>query len=397
MLTFSSYLLTSVAAVLAIPTAVFFLEIVLAKLLARRSTMGGPFPHQRPRIAALIPAHNEASGLGLTLQDVKAQLGVGDRLLVVADNCTDETAAVATSLGAESVVRTDPTKIGKGYALDWGLKYLAADAPDIVVVIDADCRLNPGALDQLAAVCEQTKRPVQSLYLMKAPADSSINYQVAEFAWRVKNLVRPTGLLALNLPCQLMGSGMAFPWHIIRSANLATGHIVEDLKLGLELAAAGHPPIFCPTAVVTSTFPTSAKAATLQRQRWEYGHIGLILARAPRLLGQSVKRLDPNLLALTVDVSVPPLSLLGATLTAMTLVTGFLILIGMSPTAFSISLISLLATVTATAVAWGMVGRDLLPPRAFALIASYFVAKLWMFGAAVFGNRVSRWIRTDRN
>jgi hypothetical protein len=90
------------------------------------------------------------------------------------------------------------------------------------------------------------RRPVQSLYLMTAPCESAINHQVAEFAWRLKNQVRPLGLRALGLPCQLMGTGMAFPWDIIRSAELASGFIVEDLKLGLDLADAGHPPVFCP-------------------------------------------------------------------------------------------------------------------------------------------------------
>ena len=53
---------------------------------------------------------------------------------------------------------------------------------------------------------------MQILDLMTAPEDSPINYRVAEFAWRVNNWVRPLGLAALGLPCQLMGTGMAFPW-----------------------------------------------------------------------------------------------------------------------------------------------------------------------------------------
>jgi hypothetical protein len=72
-------------------------------------------------------------------------------------------------------------------------------------------------------------RPVQALYLMMAPADSQINYKVAEFAWRVKNWLRPLGLRALGLPCQLMGTGMAFPWEVIRRADLASASLVEDL------------------------------------------------------------------------------------------------------------------------------------------------------------------------
>jgi cellulose synthase/poly-beta-1,6-N-acetylglucosamine synthase-like glycosyltransferase len=392
-MTFLSWLFAGVAALLALPTAVFFLEIVAASMLPKRRIVAGG---QRPRIAVLIPAHNEATGLRPTLEDVKAQLRDSDRLLVIADNCTDETASVAASSGAETTARTDQAKIGKGYALDWGLNYLAADAPDIIIIVDADCRLNPGAIDQLATVCAELQRPVQSLYLMTASAGSPVNHQVAEFAWRVKNLVRPMGLAALGLPCQLMGSGMAFPWDVIRLANLSTGHIVEDLKLGLELAVAGHAPIFCPSAVVTSIFPNSAEGTNTQRQRWEHGHIGLILTKGPVLLYHAIKRMDANLLALALDLQVPPLSLLGAMLVLTTVGAGLLTVVGLSSIAFVISALSLFSASAATAIAWRTHGRDLLPPRSFGMIASYFLTKLRQYGAAALGRRVSRWIRADR-
>ena len=126
-------------------------------------------------------------------------------------------------------------------------------------------------------------------------------------AGRVKNWVRPLGLMALKLPCQLMGTGMAFPWDVVRSADLASGRIVEDLKLGLDLALSGSPPLFCPSAVVTSEFSVSVKGADAQRERWEYGHINLILTLAPRLLYLAILRGNLGLLALTLDMAVPPL------------------------------------------------------------------------------------------
>jgi len=134
--------------------------------------------------------------------------------------------------------------------------------------------------------------------------------RIAEFAFTVKNQVRPLGLRRLGLPCQLMGTGMAFPWGCISSATLATGHIVEDLKLGIDLARAGRPPLFCPDALVTSNFSASREGASSQRTRWEHGHIGLILSDAPRLFLESAVKLDFNLLALAFDLSVPPLALL---------------------------------------------------------------------------------------
>ena len=261
---FVTCLLAILAGLVAIPTTVLCVEIVAA--LLRPLVPVRPVLERRGRIAVLVPARNESATIAPTLEDIKAQLRPGDRLLVVADNCTDDTAAVARASAAEIVERRDPERIGKGYALDFGLRHLDRDPPDIVVMIDADCRLAEEAIDRLAAACANTARPVQALYLMTVPYGSKINQQVAAFAWRVKNWVRPLGLAALGLPCQLMGTGMAFPWHVIRATALASGAIVEDLKLGLDLAAARHPPLFCPSARVTSQFAVSARGTEVPAQ-----------------------------------------------------------------------------------------------------------------------------------
>ena len=91
--------------------------------------------------------------------------------------------------------------------------------------------------------------------MMTSPKKSLVNHQVAEFAARVTLSLRQRGLSALGLPCQLMGTGMAFPWEVVHTADFTSGSIVEDLKLGLELSLAGQSPIFCPSACVTSEFP----------------------------------------------------------------------------------------------------------------------------------------------
>jgi cellulose synthase/poly-beta-1,6-N-acetylglucosamine synthase-like glycosyltransferase len=396
MLTLATYLLSGVATLLAIPTVVFFLEVLAGCFLPKRDRFQDN--HRTKRTAVLIPAHNESSGLQPTLDDVSRQLRNSDRLVVVADNCTDDTAAVAASCGAEISVRNDLTRIGKGYALDWGLSFLATDPPEIVVVVDADCRLGDGVIDRLATVSARLQRPVQALYLMTASEGSTISHQVAEFAWRLKNLVRPLGLSALSLPCQLMGTGMAFPWATIRSADLSNGFIVEDLKLGLELAAAGSPPVFCPSAIVTSTFPNSSDGAKRQRQRWEQGQISLILTSAPALVLSAIKRRDSATLALALDLIVPPLSLFGTIWMAITICALAAALLGGSRFALLVSAACMALVFSAIVLAWLKFGRDLLPLRSFGSIGSYYMAKLRTYGAALSKRgRISGWTRADRN
>ena len=379
----------------AIPAIVVALEIVFGVFQSKiRMSPGDDTPHGR--IAVLVPAHNESSAVAPTLEDIKRQLRPDDRLLVVADNCTDDTANVARMSGAEVVERNEPERIGKGYALDCALRYLNSDPPDVVVMIDADCRIAGDTIGRLASLCAATGRPTQALYLMTAPEGSQLNHGIAEFAWRVKNWVRPLGLRSLGLPCQLFGAGMAFPWHAIRGVDLASGWIVEDLKLGLDLAAAGHPPLFCPSACVTSHFASSARGADIQRKRWEHGHIMTILKKAPRLLYVALTRRNLSLLVLTLDLAVPPLSLLVILLTVMSAVTGVVALLGRGSSALVVSATCVVGLATAIFLGWKKYGRDILPPRSALSLPRYVVSKLELYGQILFGRATTRWIRTNR-
>ena len=388
-----SFALTASALLLAVPVAVFFVEIVASVL--RRREHGTCLAPERPNVAVLVPAHNESSGLLPTLADIRAQLRDGDRVLVVADNCTDDTVAVAVAAGAEVVERRDLARIGKAFALDFGLQHLAARAPDVVVIVDADCRVAEGTLDRLAAACAANGRPCQALDLMCAPASATVNLRVAEFAWRVKNWVRPLGLNALGLPCQLMGTGMAFPWPTIRAVSLASGEIVEDLKLGLDLASRGLAPEFCPAARVSSEFASSSQGAESQRHRWEGGHIKMIIHTAPRLLLQSLSRRDWKLLALTLDLAVPPLALLGILVLAMFAIAVAFVMMGAPSTALVVSTGTLAAFMLAVSIAWWTHGRDVLRPRAIWAVVTYVLRKFPLY-RRILAARDTKWVRTDR-
>jgi cellulose synthase/poly-beta-1,6-N-acetylglucosamine synthase-like glycosyltransferase len=396
MVAFISIVLTIIAVLIAIPVVVFCVEVIASLTTISRNPKGSHATDQQRhhnRIAVLIPAHDESKGLLPTLADVKPQILFGDRLLVVADNCTDDTADVARIHGAEVIERNDRSRRGKGYALDFGLWHLSLDPPEIVIMIDADCRVASGAIDEITKVCAQTRRPVQALYLMSPPADAQINYQVADFAWRVKNSLRPAGLRALGLPCQLMGTGMAFPWDVIRAADLATGSIVEDLRLGLELARSGHPPIFCPSAMVTSQFASSARAARSQRKRWEHGHLHTIATTVPKLLSRAIVDRDVNLLALTLDLSVPPLSLLAGLVGGIFAVTVLFGILVHSSVSVSITSATLIGFLIAVGLAWQSCARDILPIRSVLLIAPYVVGKFGLYRRFSKGE----WVRTDRS
>lgn len=376
-------------------TLILSIEVFAACISPRPQNQATPtdFPG---KIAVLVPAHNEQIGIAETLRDIKRHLGPAHRLIVVADNCTDDTAAIAMALGAEVTQRFDPTRRGKGYALDWGLAFLASEPPDIVIIIDADCHIADNALFSLAREAARLNRPVQARYVMAASEQSTIGQQVGEFAWLVKNHTRPLGLKLMNLPCQLMGTGMAFPWKLISSANLANGHIVEDLKLGLDLAKLGSAPSFLPEAVVSSTFPSSAEGMRAQRQRWEHGHIYLIGNVAIPLLCRGIVRRDVNLTVLSLDLLVPPLSLLGFVILALLVASGVGAVCGLPLHAFILSVACLFLFATSMILAWLRFGYAVLPARSLLKIPPYIWAKLPIYAKLALGRGVSNWVRSDR-
>lgn len=389
-----SLFLSALATALAIPVTILVIEVGAACIFGPRQNVERTV--QRPRISILVPAHDESGGLLPTLEDLKAQLQCGDRLLVIADNCTDNTADIAKAAGADVLVRNNPTQVGKGYALDWGVQRLVGDPPAIVIVIDADCRVAPNAVDELAAACVATGRPVQALYLVTSPEQSPINYQLAEFAFLIKNKVRPLGLAALNLPCQLMGTGMAFPWEVIRSATLASGSIVEDLKLGLELAEAGCPPQFCPAAKVTSHFPWSLEGAHSQTKRWQSGQLSMIRMAAVRLLLSAILYGNMGLLTLTLDMLVPPLSLLVVFLVGMFCISLVALIFDATATALIISVGNILALALAVILSWIGFGRSVISAGAVLSIGRYIATKLALYGHLISRGSAMQWTRTDR-
>lgn len=389
----ASALLIVINIVLLVPVLTCTIEIVAGLLPRRRSAQSA----SRPDLAILVPAHQEETGIAATLADLHPQLAEKDRLVVIADNCTDATADLARQAGAEVIERQDSARRGKGYALDYGIRHLEAAPPKIVIIVDADCTLEPGSLDVLARQAMENGRPAQGLYLMHAPHNDDLKLAVAAFAFRVKNHLRPLGLARMNLPCQLTGTGMAFPWAIIRDADLAHSSLVEDMKLGVELALAGTPPLFVPEARINSSFPFSSTGAATQRQRWEEGHLGMI-RQALRLVPAAIKTRRLDALALILDVFVPPLTmLLLLVVTALVLTLGLTMLLSLPPFATALALANALLLGASLILAWLTHGRRVLPARAILGIIPYIGGKLGLYSALARGKGSKGWIRTDRH
>ncbi len=344
----------------------------------------------------LMPAHNEADIIEKTLTQLAPEVNSPSQITVVADNCQDDTAAIARSTGVTVLERQDATRRGKGYALDYGLKVLAETQPDVVVIVDADCRVSPGTIRHIAQATHDSGQPTQAVYRMEQPPDPSLRDRLSAFAFIVKNRVRAGGLSRLGAPILRGGTGMAFPWKALQSVELASGHIVEDMKLGIDLAIAGYIPTLSLESEVVGILPDDEAAATSQRTRWEHGHLQVLTTYVPKLLGQAVHQKRLDLFTLAVDLAIPPLALWSLLGIALTAITGIAALLSIDSLPFQIQLIADIVLMSAILLAWSVWGREELSFSQLLAVPSYILWKIPLYLKAVVDPQKS-WIRTKRN
>lgn len=385
------------AIVLMIPIATVLLECLSASFFTSSNKDQTLIANShRPRVAVLVPAHNEATGIEKVLLNLLPQILEQDKLIVIADNCTDNTAEIARNCGAIVIERNDSQLRGKGYALDYGLKYMESEPPEAVVMIDADCLVEENLIDKIARLAIASGKPIQALYLLEQPASEKITSSVSTLAFTVKNLVRPMGLKKLGFPALLTGTGMAFSWSVIQEVSLASDNIVEDMQLSLDLAIAGHSTIFYPDVKLVGVLPEQESATKSQRTRWEHGHLKTLLTQVPRLIKAAVSQKRLDLLALSLDLSVPPLSLLVIfwfTATAFGILN---ILLGSSwlltTTIFAVEGLAIFGLIFLVSTKFG--SKDILVKLLIAM-PMYILWKIPIYMAFLLKPQ-NKWIRTER-
>ena len=373
------------------PALVFFLETAAFFLPTRKRPVAAS---ASLRIAVVVPAHNEGAHVAPTIQDALSGLSGKGRLIVVADNCTDDTAVISERLGAEVIVRHDAERRGKGYALQFAIDHLRSAPPDCVVFFDADCRIKSGTIERLAHAAAAHGRPAQALNIMEAPHDAPPRLSVAAFAWLIINKIRMTGLDRLADVTRFTGTGMAAPWRVVSAMNFATGVVNEDLLLSFKVSEAGAAPFFVPDALVTSHFPSTDQASVTQRARWEHGSLDLLARRAAPALARGLLTADARLVMLALDAMIPPLLIFAGMLAGAVFLTAVLWpLVGAGPLLAALVAAALFAV--SVIAGWLSCGRRVLPVSQLGAIIPFMLEKFRIYGTR--GRASSKtWTRTKR-
>ena len=265
---------------------------------------------RRTRFDVVVPAHDEAPVIARCLRSL-SQLNWprhGFRVIVVADNCEDGTAAIAHEQGARVLERLDHSRRGKGYALrlafDTSLRESWADA---VVVVDADSEASRNLLEAFAARLESGAHAVQAHYGV-LNAWASWRTRLMTIAQAAFHRVRSRARERLQLSCGIRGNGWCVSRELLQRVPYQAFSLAEDVEYGIELGLAGYRVHYADEASVRGEMVSSARAARRQRQRWEGGRFALLRSRTLPLLYVAVRRRSRVCLDLAFDLLVPPLS-----------------------------------------------------------------------------------------
>jgi hypothetical protein len=370
---------------------------LLTLLAAARPRPSQPLPGAELRVAVLVPAHDEGAGVRATVASLlaldwpRAALD----LVVIADNCDDDTAAHAAAAGARVLERRDPQRPGKGRALAWALARLGADddtAPDAVVVVDADCTVTPNLLRAFGARWREGARAVQSRYLV-ANADASPLTAARAAAFALAADVRSLGKDRLGLSCGLLGTGMGFTWDLLREHPWDAYGLAEDVEHHLALVLAGERVRFADEAAVLSDMPTTSHGAAGQQSRWEAGKAALVRRWTPRLVGAGLRARDPVRVHAGLELLVPPQSLLAGATGA---IGGAALALGRPGPR---RLAGAMAAAQVVFVAGGMrrAGAPRAAWRGLALAPALVVRKAILYARIAAGRGPREWVRTERN
>ncbi len=297
-----------VSLVAAVPVLAASTYLAVLTLLSRRLTP--PAPDTRTRFDIVVPAHNESAGIALTVASLKAIDYPHDRyrILVIADNCTDDTAELASAAGARVIPRQSATERGKGYALALGYSTsLSEGFADAVVIVDADTQVSPNLLSAFSARFAVGADAVQAEYGVRNGA-ASWRTRLMVIALTLFHTVRSLARERLRVSCGLRGNGMGFSASLLRRVPPRAFSIVEDVEYGVALALAGIRVEYVFEAVVDGEMPTSAVASETQRERWEGGRWALARSHVLSLLVSAGGANRWIAYDVAADLLVPPLT-----------------------------------------------------------------------------------------
>lgn len=386
--------ISAMLALLAVPATLWCAYLLVLTLLSFR--LPAPKPRERQlRFDVVVPAHDEESGIERTVRSLLRMDWPAERfrVFVVADNCTDATAAVARSAGATVLERTDATRRGKGFALRFAFDQLLQDGrADAIAVVDADAEVSANFLEAFAARIERGERALQARNMILNPW-ASWRTQLLTIAVAAFHIVRSRARERLGLSCGVRGNGWCVTSGLLREHPYQYYSLAEDLEYGIALGLAQCRVAYVDEACSNAEMVSSERIARTQRQRWEQGRLEIVRTHAMPLLIAAARARSAICLDLAFDLLLLPLSYVAisiAVLIAASAAAGWLAPELRGWIWWSVGCAGVL--VLHVLRGWQVSGLGLRGLAALARVPGYI---LWKF-LVLFERKTTEWIRTER-
>jgi len=280
-----------------------------ASFLPERKRARGGAP--RTRFAIIVPAHDESKVIERTMKSLGEIDYPGElhEIVVIADNCTDDTARIARACGATVFEREDDANRGKGFALDWVFKKLEKNPFEAAVIVDADTIVAPDFLTHCDVRVQAGEQAIQGYYDVIDPEGSPMS-SLSYLGFVLNRNLRYTGRTRLGGSSNLLGNGMCFTRAITDKYGWPASSVVEDLEFEIILNLDGIPVSFAPEARIFAEMPETFEQSTTQRSRWDLGKFQIRNKYVPRLLMRAISRFSVNCFDRAIELCIPPYSIL---------------------------------------------------------------------------------------
>lgn len=244
---------------------------------------------ERP-LRVVVPAHDEQNVIADLVSDLRSQNypPASYQVWVLADRCADDTAKVAADAGA-SVTERHSGPDGKGELLKWYLSDSPLADDEVLVVLDADNRVEPDFLSLLSGAVTDGDQVVQASVLPSNLDASPIAAAAGLGDWMAREMIYKRAA-ARGWPVELGGTGFCISAAALSAAGGWSGSFTEDLDLTVRLLLAGYAVRYLPQAQVWDEKPTGLRAAVGQRGRWAQGRTGVRKSRGGKLWKTALAR-----------------------------------------------------------------------------------------------------------
>lgn len=268
--------------------------------------------NRQHRFVALVAARNEQSVVSHLIESLHGQDYPQELLdiVVIADNCTDDTAQVARTAGAFVYERFDETRKTKGFALGWGIEQLLRDRAnkyDALCVFDADNLVSPQFFSCMNEELCKGNKVVQGYRDTKNPRDTWVSSSYAIYFWVINRFYNGARHVA-NLSAIINGTGFMVSMDLLKDKGWPTRTISEDTEFAIISIAQGYKVAFAPNAVVYDEQPITFIQSIKQRFRWAVGYLQCAKLYFFKLLKRFVLHFDLRALdALIYLIGIPVL------------------------------------------------------------------------------------------